>query len=90
MAGFERRHRPSNRGNLRSQYRVLPRSIDLPRSSAADPDGPEGQTFEYREEKVSDSELKRKYEKLKKKVEEMESEILNKERDWDDRFFTGK
>lgn len=54
------------------------------------PMAPEGQTFEYREEKVSDSELKRKYEKLKKKVEEMESEILNKERDWDDRFFTGK
>jgi hypothetical protein len=51
---------------------------------------PEGQTFERREEPVSDSELKRKYENLKKKVEEMESEVLNKERDWDDRFFGGK
>ena len=50
----------------------------------------EGQTFEQRDENLSDSELKRKYEKLKKKVEEMEAEVLNKERDWDDRFFTGK
>lgn len=54
------------------------------------PMAPEGQTFERREEPVSDSELKRKYENLKKKVEEMESEVLNKERDWDDRFFSGK
>ncbi|NLK13497.1 MAG: PspC domain-containing protein [Spirochaetales bacterium] len=55
------------------------------------PMAPEGQTFEQRyEETVSDSELKRKYENLKKKVEEMESEVLNKERDWDDRFFSGK
>jgi phage shock protein C len=35
---------------------------------------------------VSDSELKAQYEKLKRKVEKMESEILDKERDWDQRF----
>jgi phage shock protein C len=35
---------------------------------------------------VSDSELKAQYEKLKRKVKKMESEILDKERDWDQRF----
>jgi len=38
------------------------------------------------DDSVSDSELKARYEKLKRKVEKMESEILNKERDWDQRF----
>ncbi len=51
---------------------------------------PMAPVYEPRDENLSDSELKRKYEKLKKKVEEMEAEVLNKERDWDDRFFTGK
>ncbi len=38
------------------------------------------------DDNVSDSELKAQYEKLKRKVEKMESEILDKERDWDQRF----
>ncbi len=38
----------------------------------------------------SDEELKAEYERLKKKVEKMESEMFNKERDWDDRFHEGQ
>ncbi len=38
------------------------------------------------DDNVSDSELKAQYEKLKRKVEKMESEILDKERDWDQLF----
>lgn len=38
------------------------------------------------DDNVSESELKAQYEKLKRKVEKMESEILDKERDWDQRF----
>lgn len=38
---------------------------------------------------ISDSELQAEYERLKRKVEKMESEILNKERDWDRRFKHG-
>ncbi len=44
---------------------------------------------EYKEEK-SDDELKAEYERLKRKVEKMESEMFNKERDWDDRFHQGQ
>ncbi len=46
------------------------------------------ETHYHREDddSISDSELKAKYEKLKRKVEKMESEILDKERDWDQRF----
>jgi len=37
----------------------------------------------------SEEELKAEYERLKRKVEKMESEMFNKERDWDDRFHQG-
>lgn len=37
------------------------------------------------EEKSSDD-LKREYEELKKKVRDMESEMFDKEKDWDERF----
>ena len=37
----------------------------------------------------SEAELKAEYERLKRKVEKMESEMFNKERDWDDRFHQG-
>lgn len=46
-------------------------------------------TYRREESEVSDSELKAEYERLKRKVEKMESEILNKERDWDSRFKNG-
>lgn len=39
--------------------------------------------------KESEEELKSEYERLKRKVEKMESEMFNKERDWDDRFHQG-
>lgn len=63
------------------------------------PMNPEGQTIEgeyYDASKASsknyrsDEDLQREYERLKKKVEDMENDIFNKERDWDDRFHTGK
>jgi phage shock protein C len=38
----------------------------------------------------SDDDLKSEYERLKRKVEKMEGDIFNKERDWDDRFHEGK
>ncbi len=38
----------------------------------------------------SEEELKAEYERLKRKVEKMESEMFNKERDWDDRFQQGQ
>ena len=38
----------------------------------------------------SEEELKAEYERLKRKVEKMESEMFNKERDWDDRFHQGQ
>jgi|SRR5690554_1114218 phage shock protein C len=41
------------------------------------------------EPKQSEAELKAEYERLKRKVEKMESEMFNKERDWDDRFHQG-
>lgn len=37
----------------------------------------------------TDEELKSEYERLKRKVEKMESEMFNKERDWDERFKEG-
>ncbi|ADY14745.1 phage shock protein C, PspC [Sphaerochaeta globosa str. Buddy] len=37
----------------------------------------------------SEAELKAEYERLKRKVEKMEGEMFNKERDWDDRFHQG-
>ncbi|MGH0052026.1 MAG: PspC domain-containing protein [Sphaerochaetaceae bacterium] len=39
---------------------------------------------------TSDEDLKAEYERLKRKVEKMESEMFNKERDWDARFHQGK
>ncbi len=41
------------------------------------------------EPKQSEAELKAEYERLKRKVEKMESEMFNKERDWDERFHQG-
>jgi len=38
----------------------------------------------------SDEDLKSEYERLKRKVEKMEGDIFNKERDWEDRFHEGK
>jgi phage shock protein C len=37
----------------------------------------------------TDEDLKEEYERLKRKVENMENDIFNKERDWDDRFHQG-
>jgi phage shock protein C len=37
----------------------------------------------------SEEELKAEYERLKQKVEKMENEMFNKERDWDNRFHQG-
>ncbi|NCC14340.1 MAG: PspC domain-containing protein [Spirochaetia bacterium] len=54
--------------------------------------GYESSSTIYRDEEPtqSDDELKAEYERLKKKVEKMESEMFNKERDWDDRFREGQ
>ena len=38
------------------------------------------------ENRKSNEDLKREYEELKKKVETMESEMFDRERDWDERF----
>jgi phage shock protein C len=38
---------------------------------------------------ASEEELKAEYERLKQKVEKMENEMFNKERDWDNRFHQG-
>lgn len=42
------------------------------------------------ESKMSNEDLREEYESLKKKVEEMESEMFDKEKDWDERFNSGK
>lgn len=49
------------------------------------------QDAEYEEagSKTTD-ELKEEYENLKKKVEQMEEQMFDKEKDWDDRFNEGK
>jgi len=39
------------------------------------------------EEDEEDERLRREYERLKKKVEDLESEAFDKERSWDDRFY---
>ena len=44
---------------------------------------------EVRSEKTTE-ELKREYEELKKKVESMESEMFDREKDWDERFRSSK
>ncbi|WP_320130512.1 PspC domain-containing protein [uncultured Sphaerochaeta sp.] len=41
------------------------------------------------EDPRTDDDLQSEYERLKKKVEKMEGDIFNKERDWDDRFHDG-
>ncbi|MCI2103557.1 MAG: PspC domain-containing protein [Sphaerochaeta sp.] len=51
---------------------------------------PEGYQAAEAAGQPSDDELKRKYDDLKKKVETMENDMFDKERDWDDRFNTGK
>ena len=46
---------------------------------------------EYKEEAdKSTDDLKTEYEELKKKVEEMENEMFDKEKDWDERFNSEK
>ncbi len=44
---------------------------------------------EVKSEKTTE-ELKREYEELKKKVESMESEMFDREKDWDERFRSSK
>lgn len=47
-------------------------------------------TYEaYDDDSRSTDELKDEYERLKKKVEKMEEEMFDKERDWDQRFHEG-
>ncbi len=47
-------------------------------------------TYEaYDSDTRSNDELKEEYERLKKKVEKMEEEMFDKERDWDQRFHEG-
>lgn len=46
---------------------------------------------EYRSENSKSTEdLKSEYEELKRKVEQMENEMFDKEKDWDERFNSGK
>ncbi|NCC64796.1 MAG: PspC domain-containing protein [Spirochaetia bacterium] len=45
--------------------------------------------YEEESPRESDEALKAEYERLKRKVEKMEGEMFNKERDWDDRFHQG-
>ncbi len=45
--------------------------------------------YEEADEKSTD-ELKEEYENLKKKVEKMEEQMFDKEKDWDERFNEGK
>lgn len=59
------------------------------------PMNPGAQTFEGEYYKTntnhrSDEDLQAEYDRLKKKVEKMENDMFNKERDWDDRFHEGK
>lgn len=42
------------------------------------------------ESSKSNEDLKNEYEELKRKVEAMEDEMFDKERDWDERFNSGK
>ncbi|MFA6844356.1 MAG: PspC domain-containing protein [Sphaerochaetaceae bacterium] len=52
---------------------------------------PEGYHQHVRDsEEPSDDDLKEKYNNLKSKVEKMESEMFDKEREWDDRFNSEK
>ncbi len=46
-------------------------------------------TYEEDDDTRSNDELKEEYERLKKKVEKMEEEMFDKERDWDQRFHEG-
>jgi phage shock protein C len=43
-------------------------------------------TYHAKDREQSNDSLKREYEELKKKVEEMESHVFDKENDWDNRF----
>ena len=54
------------------------RSFDDIRRDAEDAD--------WQESGKTNEDLRSEYEKLKRKVEEMENEMFDKEKDWDDRF----
>lgn len=54
------------------------RSFDDIRRDAEDAD--------WQESAKTNEDLRSEYEKLKRKVEEMENEMFDKEKDWDDRF----
>lgn len=41
------------------------------------------------DDRRTDEDLQSEYNRLKKKVEKMENDMFNKERDWDDRFHEG-
>lgn len=49
----------------------------------------EGPYYQSDEDPRTDDDLKAEYERLKRKVEKMENDMFNKERDWDDRFHEG-
>ena len=49
----------------------------------------EGPYYQKDEDSRTDDDLKSEYERLKRKVEKMENDMFNKERDWDDRFHEG-
>ena len=50
----------------------------------------EGEYYTAKDDHRSDEDLQSEYDRLKKKVEKMENDMFNKERDWDDRFHEGK
>lgn len=50
----------------------------------------EGEYYKPRTDRQDDEDLQAEYDRLKKKVEKMENDMFNKERDWDDRFHKGK
>ncbi len=49
----------------------------------------EGEYYTSGKDSRSDEDLQSEYDRLKKKVEKMENDMFNKERDWDDRFHKG-
>ena len=50
----------------------------------------EGEYYQSKKDNSSDEDLQSEYDRLKKKVEKMENDMFNKERDWDDRFHERK
>jgi len=54
------------------------------------PMNPGASASSARDDEPSDEELRHHYEDLKHKVENMENDMFDKERDWDNRFNSGK